>query len=202
VNSRDMTRPHFYKAGSKRTLLLFHGTGADEHDLVPIAELLEKEAGILSPRGLYVENGMNRFFERYQDGSFNEQSIEQAVSELTDFISAAIIEYQLAGNEFIAVGFSNGANTAAALVLRQPTLFSAAVLFGSTRPFSGISEVDLTGKRIWIGNGSHDPYAPESVTESWVAELEGAGADVSWLRHSGGHQISQVHLQEISRQLA
>ena len=191
-----------FQAGSSRTLVLLHGTGADEHDLLPLAELLDPSASILSPRGLHIENGMNRFFERYSDGTFNEESIEQAVSELADFLAAATEEYGLAGNEFIAVGFSNGANTAAAILARRPQLLSGAVLLGSTRPFAAPIELDLTGKRIWIGNGDQDPYAPTAVTDIWVQELQQAGADVSLLRHPGGHQVSQAHLQQISRQLA
>ncbi|MDG2496750.1 MAG: alpha/beta hydrolase [Aquiluna sp.] len=201
MNARDLTRPHYFQAGSNRTFLLLHGTGADEHDLVPLAKLLDSEAGILSPRGLYLEGGMNRFFERYSDGSFNEESIDQAVSELADFLEVATEEYGLAGNEFVAVGFSNGANTAAAIMVRYPTLLSAGVLLGSTRPFAASLETDLTGKRIWIGNGDQDPYAPIAVTKKWIQELEQAGAEVNWLRHAGGHQVSQAHLQEISRQL-
>jgi len=202
LNARDLTRPHLFQAGSSRTLVLLHGTGGDEHDLLPLAKLLDPDASILSPRGLHIENGMNRFFERYPDGTFNEESIEQAVSELSDFMAAATKEYGLAGNEFIAVGFSNGANTAAALLARNPQLLSGAVLLGSTRPFAAALDADLTGKRVWIGNGDQDPYAPAAVTEIWVSELERAGAEVSLLRHPGGHQISQTHLQQISRQLA
>ncbi len=202
MNARDLTRPHLFQEGSSRTLVLLHGTGGDEHDLLPLAKLVDPDASILSPRGLHIENGMNRFFERYSDGTFNEESIEQAVSELADFLSAATEEYGLAGNEFIAVGFSNGANTAAAILVRSPQLLSGAVLLGSTRPFAAPLDVDLSGKRVWIGNGDQDPYAPAAVTEIWVQELQQAGAEVSLLRHPGGHQVSRAHLQQISRQLA
>lgn len=197
-----ITRPHVYRAGSNHALLLLHGTGADEHDLLPLGAAIDSNATLLSPRGLHLENGMNRFFERYPDGSFNEQSILQAVDELAEFIEAAKVEYDLSSHQFTAVGFSNGANTAAALMVLRPDLITRAVLFGSTRPFRELpTNPDLTGKRIWIANGDLDPYAPVSVTEQWVNQLRQLGAEVGWLRHGGGHSISPAHLQQICSEL-
>lgn len=204
MSNRDLARPHVYVAGtSDRTLLLLHGTGADEHDLLNLGKQLDPAANLLSPRGMHLEAGMNRFFERYADGSFNEASIQQATSELADFVLAAANEYGFDLTNITAVGFSNGANTAAALMITNPELLSSAVLFGTTRPFKVLpSQPDLANKRIWIANGELDPYAPEAVTQTWVRELEGLGAQVHWLRHPGGHQISPAHLKEISSQLA
>jgi predicted esterase len=182
-------------------LLLLHGTGGDEHDLLRLGKALDPDAHLLSPRGMYLEAGMNRFFERYQDGSFNEASIDEAVSELSDFLAVATEHYQLVGMEVVAAGFSNGANTAAALMLRYPELLSGAVLFGSTRPYRDPESVDLTNKRVWLANGDLDPYAPVSVSEDWASWLGKNGASVRWLRHPGGHQISPAHLKEISSEL-
>ena len=202
MSNRDLSRPHVYLPGSSnRVLLLLHGTGGDEHDLLRLGKALDPEAHLLSPRGMYLEAGMNRFFERYQDGSFNEASIDEAVSELADFIAVAIEHYKLAGLEITAAGFSNGANTAAALLVRHPEVLSAAVLFGSTRPYQKLEPVDLTGKKVWLANGDVDPYAPVSVSEEWVTWLGNSGAAVRWLRHPGGHQISPAHLKEISSEL-
>lgn len=202
MSNRDLTRPHVYQPGtSSRVLLLLHGTGGDEHDLLRLGKALDPDAHLLSPRGMYIEAGMNRFFERYQDGSFNEASIDEAVSELSDFLAVAIGHYQLVGMEVVAAGFSNGANTAAALMLRHPELLSGAVLFGSTRPYRDPESVDLTNKRVWLANGDLDPYAPVSVSEDWVSWLGKNGASVRWLRHPGGHQISPAHLKEISSEL-
>ncbi len=202
MSNRDLTRPHVYQPGtSSRVLLLLHGTGGDEHDLLRLGKALDPDAHLLSPRGMYLEAGMNRFFERYQDGSFNEASIDEAVSELSDFLAVAIGHYQLVGMEVVAAGFSNGANTAAALMLRHPELLSGAVLFGSTRPYRDRESVDLTNKRVWLANGDLDPYAPVSVSEDWVSWLGKNGASVRWLRHPGGHQISPAHLKEISSEL-
>jgi predicted esterase len=151
---------------------------------------------------MYLEAGMNRFFERYADGTFNEASIDVAVSELAGFIAAALKEHELTNHELFAAGFSNGANTAAALLLRRPELLAGAVLFGSTQPFAQLPEADLSGKRIWLANGDLDPYAPVAVSEGYVAKLKTMRAEVSWLRHPGGHQISPAHLKEISSFLA
>jgi phospholipase/carboxylesterase len=84
----------------------------------------------------------------------------------------------------------------------HPDLLSGAVMFGSTKPLEIVPKVDLAGKRLWIANGQHDPYAPDLVTKAWVEELKSYGAEVSWLSHPGGHQISPAHMQEISRELA
>lgn len=200
--NNDISRPHVFVPGNERTLLLLHGTGADENDLIRLGHALDPDAALLSPRGMYLESGMNRFFERYADGSFNEDSITDAVEELRGFIVAASLEYGFDVSKLSAAGFSNGANTAAALMVLHPELLAKAVLFGSTRPFVNFKgEPDLTGKRIWIANGDQDPYAPVQTTRDWVAQLQGFGADVVSLRHPGGHQISPAHLQEISSSL-
>ena len=201
MNARDLSRPHVFEKKGQKTLLLLHGTGADEHDLLRLGAALLPEASLLSPRGMVNENRMNRFFERRADGSFVQESVLQAVDELNDFLVAARAEYGIEDG-LLAVGFSNGANTAAALQVIHPNQLSGAVMFGSTKPLEVVPEVDLTGKRMWIANGVNDPYAPESVTEAWVAELRELGATVSWLSHPGGHQISPAHMQEISRELA
>jgi predicted esterase len=203
VNPRDLTRPHVWQPGNETTLLLLHGTGGDEHDLLHLGRALGPEAAMLSPRGLFVESGMNRFFERYPDGSFNEVSVRQAVAELADFVTAAQLEYGFESSRTFAVGFSNGANTAAAMLLIRPDLLAGAALFGSTRPLRSYDErPDLRGKRVWIANGDHDSYAPVEITEAWVSELSGFGADVGLLRHPGGHQISLEHVQQIHSELS
>lgn len=199
MTNNDLTRPHvFDKGSSSRTILALHGTGADEHDLLGLARALDPDASILSPRGMYVENGMNRFFERYPDGTFNEESIDTAVSELSEFVAAAIAEYELDASNIVGTGFSNGANTVSALMIRRPTVFVAAALFGSTVPYAHIDAVDLSGMRVWLANGDNDPYAPVDVSERWVQQLRECGADATWLRHPGGHQVSGEHVRIIA----
>ena len=201
--NNDLSRPHVFQQGtSSRTILVLHGTGADEHNILPLAKALDPEASVLSPRGMHLEGGMNRYFERYPDGTFNEQSIDLAVAELAQFIDAAAIEYGFDTSNIFATGFSNGANTASALLLRHPELLVGAALFGSTVPYAHIERVDLTDKKIWLANGDQDSYAPVQVSERWVEQLRDFGANVTWLRHLGGHQISQDHIRVISQELA
>lgn len=201
--NNDLSRPHVFQKGtSSRTILVMHGTGGDEHNILPLAKALDPDASVLSPRGMHLEGGMNRYFERYPDGTFNEQSIEQAVRELAEFVAAAIQEYEIDASNIFATGFSNGANTAAALMVRHPELLLGAALFGSTIPFAHVDRVDLTGKRIWLANGDQDSYAPVEISQRWVEQLGEFGAEVAWLRHPGGHQISQDHLRLIAQGLA
>lgn len=201
MNPADLSRPHVFQKKGLRTLLLLHGTGADEHDLLRLGAALDPDASLLSPRGMFVESGMNRFFERRSDGSFVQESVLQAVGELKSFIGCAIGEYEISG-EIIAVGFSNGGNTAGAITVLEPELLSGAVMFGSTKPLTEVPSADLNGKRLWIANGVQDSYAPEEITAGWVSELSAMGASVSWLSHPGGHQISPAHIQQISSDLA
>jgi predicted esterase len=201
--NNDISRPHVFEKGtSNRTLLLLHGTGADEFDLLNLGKAIDPGASLLSPRGMYLEAGMNRFFERYPDGTFNEASIDLGVSELAEFIAAAIKKYEIDAKQIFAVGFSNGANTAAALMVRHPELLTGAALFGSTKPYREIEPVDLSGKRVWLANGDQDSYAPVAASEKWVAELNDLGATATWLRHPGGHQISGEHVAEIALELS
>ena len=201
--NNDLSRPHVFQKGpSSRTILVMHGTGGDEHNILPLAKALDPDASVLSPRGMHLEGGMNRYFERYPDGTFNEQSIEEAVSDLAEFVSAAVQEHGIDASNIFATGFSNGANTAAAIMVRHPELLVGAALFGSTIPFAEVEPVDLTGKRIWLANGDQDSYAPVDVSARWVQQLIDFGAEVTWLRHSGGHQISQDHLRQIAEGLA
>lgn len=194
----NLDRPHVFKQGtSARTLLLLHGTGADEYDLLSLGKAIDADASILSPRGMHLEAGMNRFFERYPDGTFNEASIDVAVEELAGFIKIAIAEYGIDTTNIFAIGFSNGANTAAALMVRHPELLTGAALFGSTRPYREVEPVNLSGKTILLANGDQDSYAPIATSEKWVNQLRDFGADASWLRHTGGHQISGEHVQII-----
>jgi phospholipase/carboxylesterase len=201
--NNDLSRPHVFEQGtSPRTILVMHGTGADEYNILPLAKALDPQASVLSPRGMHLEGGMNRYFERYPDGTFNEQSIDLAVAELADFIEVAANEYGFDKGNIFATGFSNGANTASALMIRHPELLTGAALFGSTVPYAQVDRVDLTGKSIWLANGDQDSYAPVQVSARWVEQLKDFGANVTWLRHPGGHQIWQDHLRVISDELS
>lgn len=197
-----ISRPHVWiDKESDKTLLLLHGTGADEHDLLQLGELLSPESNLLSPRGLVNENGMNRFFERTPAGEFVQESVIQAVVDLEKFIDDAAEEYGFEKDQLSAAGFSNGANTAIALLVTSPERLKAVVAFGSTKPLNSAVTKDLSGKKVFIANGEHDPYAPVAITDEFVGELRASGADVTLLSHPGGHQIFPGHIQQINREL-
>lgn len=197
-----INRPHVWiDKQSDYTLLLLHGTGADEHDLLQLGELLAPKFNLLSPRGLVNENGMNRFFERTPNGEFVEESVVQAISDLEHFLDKAEKVYGFEPKGLSAAGFSNGANTALALLTTSPQRLNAVVAFGSTKPLRSAVSVDLSGKRVFIANGEFDPYAPGPITDAFIAELREAGAEVKLLSHPGGHQISSAHIQQINSEL-
>lgn len=206
MNGSELTRPHVFEPGADirlgRTLLLLHGTGADEYDLLDLAGAIDPEANVLSPRGLVDENGMNRFFIRYPDGSFDEGSIKKNVDELAAFVRQASVFYGFNLEKVVAVGFSNGANTAGALLQLHPDTVSVIVAFGTTKAFgTSPTNPDLRGKKVFIANGEVDGYSPPEKTHQMIAEFEDLGADVTLLMHPGGHQISPDHVKAIAQAL-
>lgn len=206
MSGAELTRPHVFEPGADirlgRTLLLLHGTGADEFDLLNLGKAIDPQANLLSPRGLVDENGMNRFFIRFPDGTFDEDSIKENVDELAAFIRKASVLYGFSLESVVAVGFSNGANTAGALLALHPDTVSAIVAFGTTKAFSSSPTTpDLRGKKVFIANGEVDPYSPKDRTTQMIEEFEGFGAEVTLLMHPGGHQISSEHIQIIAKAL-
>ena len=208
VNPNDVSRPHVWRPaaepGKARTLLLLHGSGADEHDLLPLGKLLDSSANLLSPRGLVRVDGANRFFLRNDDGTFVDDDIVKNSAELAEFLWAASGEYGFDANNVYAVGFSNGANAAGALLLLQPDSVQGIVAFGTTKSFERTpfkKAPDLTGKRVWIANGVLDSYSPAERTAAMVEEFESLGATVSLRMQAGGHTISPQHVREIAAEL-
>jgi predicted esterase len=171
-------------------LLLLHGTGGDEHDLVPLGQALAPGAALLSPRGKVLENGMPRFFRRLAEGVFDVEDVKARAHELADFVLAARDAYSL--EQPVAVGFSNGANIAAALLLVRPEVLAGAILFRPMVPLEPEKIPDLTKTRILIGAARHDPFASPSETERLRVLLEQAGANVriDWV--NGGHGLTNT----------
>lgn len=189
----DAARTHT----GRPTLLLLHGTGGDENDLLPLGQALLPGAAILSPRGTVLERGMPRFFARLAEGVFDQADLARRTEELADFIEAAAVAYgiDLAGDGIIAVGFSNGANIAASVLLRRPGLLRGAVLLSPMLPFEpGVDGApampDLTGTAVFIGAGRADPIAPPALAQRLADVLGAAGADVTVHWTAGGHGVS------------
>jgi predicted esterase len=176
-------------AGST-TLLLLHGTGGDEDDLVPLGRKLLPGAGMLSPRGQVMERGAPRFFRRLAEGVFDQEDLARRTEDLARFVEAATEAYELQRDGIVAVGFSNGANIAASLLLRRPGLLRGAVLLSPMVPFDPEALPDLTGTAVFIGAGRADAMVPATQTERLAELLREAGADVSVHWEEGGHAIT------------
>src|SRR6266850_726626 len=156
----------FVPGTSNRTLLLLHGTGGNERDLIPLGRELDPNAALLSPRGKVLENGMPRFFRRLAEGVFDLEDLKYRTNELADFIAAAAQHYGFASDNVVAVGYSNGANIAASILLLRPEILSAAILFRAMVPLIPDRQPNLGAVRVWIGAGEHDPIIPTSETNA------------------------------------
>ena len=176
------------------TLLLLHGTGGDEDDLLPVGRELLPGAGILSPRGKVLERGAPRFFRRLAEGVFDQEDLARRTEELAEFVDAATRTYNLERDGIVAVGFSNGANIAASLLLRRPGLLRGAALFSPMVPFEPETLPRLDGTSIFIGAGRADPIAPPIHAERLAALFREAGADVTSHWDARGHTLTRGEL--------
>jgi len=184
---------HVYKQGTNAnapTLLLLHGTGGNERDLLPLADRIDSEASVLSVKGNVSENGMPRFFRRLAEGVFDEEDLLFRTQELHDFVNEASETYAFDRSRVIAVGYSNGANIAASLLFHIPGAFQGAILHHPMVPRRGVALPDLSGVPAFLGAGRNDPICPASETEELSALLGGAGADVHVHWENYGHQLT------------
>lgn len=202
MSEDPLRRPHVWLPGSSTPpLLLLHGTGGDEHDLLVLREHLAPDAPVLSPRGTVSEQGMARFFRRLREGVFDEDDLRLRVDELAAFLTAAEERYGVTAGAWLAVGFSNGANIASALLLRHPESLAGAVLLAAMVPFAADEPTDhaLAGKRVLIVNGDSDPMATPAQTGRLAEQLGRRDADVELLSFSGGHTIDAGVLPDIKK---
>jgi phospholipase/carboxylesterase len=174
---------------SSRTFLLLHGTGGNEDDLLPLGRQLDPTAALLSPRGQVLENGMPRFFRRLAEGVFDEEDVIRRAHELAGFVGAAALRYEFDPKEVTAVGYSNGANVAAAVLLLQPEALAGAALFRAMVPLVPPALPDLAGRRIFISSGEQDPIVPKENANQLAAMLRKAGANVTVRFEPAGHGL-------------
>lgn len=172
-------------------LLLLHGTGGDEHDLLPLGRQLAPGAALLSPRGDVLERDAPRFFRRFAEGVFDLADVERRTHALADFIAAAAKHYGFDASRLTAFGFSNGANIAASLLLLRPDSLAAAVLL---RPMVVLEPAasalpSLAGKRVLISSGNVDPVVPPDHPPRLAEMLRRAGADVTLRTHAASHGL-------------
>ena len=177
------------RAGAQPVLVL-HGTGGDENDLVPLARMVAPGAALLSPRGKVLEHGKPRFFRRLAEGVFDEEDVRVRAHELADFVEAARKEYGIGAP--VALGYSNGANIAAAIMLLRPETLAGGILLRAMVPLANPQTTsDLAGKSALIISGARDPIAPFSNAAHLKAMLEHAGAVVEHRTVPSGHELGQ-----------
>jgi predicted esterase len=196
---------HRFLPGSRPgapVLLLLHGTGGDENDLIPLGQELLPSAAILSVRGKVLENGMPRFFRRLAEGVFDLEDLQRRTEELAEFLDDARRHYGLGGNKLIAVGYSNGANIAASLILRDPRHLPAAVLLRAMVPFVPEKLPDLSAVSIFLSSGKRDSIVPTANTRQLMSMFEAGGASVSMHWHEGGHELGQDDVEAAKLWLA
>ncbi|WP_058306920.1 alpha/beta hydrolase [Gracilibacillus massiliensis] len=189
---------HIFKEGKSLygpTLLLLHGTGGTEQDLLPLAEIVDPDANILSVRGSVSENGMPRFFKRLAEGVFDEEDLLLRTKELYEFIDEAAEEYGFDRNYVIAVGYSNGANIAGSLLFHYQDVLNGAVLHHPMVPKRGVELPDLSGVKVLITAGHNDPLCTEqeSIDLEKILAENGAEVQVHW--ENNGHQLTRTEVE-------
>ena len=194
-----VTHRHVWEQGAPDTLLLLHGTGGDEHDLITLGRVLAPGASILSPRGNVLEGAMPRFFKRLAEGVFDLADLELRTRELAAFVREASRTYGFSLDRLTAVGFSNGANIAASMILREPDLLKRAILFRAMVPFEPEIQPELDGTSVYIGAGRLDPIIPAASVERLTAILRAGGADVTLDWQTAGHGLTKEDVENAKR---
>ncbi|WP_033294440.1 alpha/beta hydrolase [Amycolatopsis jejuensis] len=186
-----MTFDHQYTEGdpARPVLLLLHGTGGSPDDLLGLAHELSPGSATLAPVGPVSENGAARWFRRLAEGVFDHADVEERANQLADFLQVAREKYCIE-RRMVAVGFSNGANIAAAVTLLRPDALREAALFSAMSPLPQPPAHDLTGTRVFLSNGERDPMAPLPAADHLVRQLRDRHADVVNHRWPGGHQVT------------
>jgi predicted esterase len=188
--------------GATPTLLLLHGTGGNENDLLPLGRALAPKAALLAPRGKVLENGMPRFFRRLAEGVFDLEDLTARTHELADFVATATTLYGLDPGHVVAVGFSNGANVAASTLLLRPRVLAGAVLFRPMVPLVPETRPDLTGVPIFLAAGRLDAIATPEHTELLATLLRESGAEVTVHWQPAGHTITETEVAAAKAWLA
>ncbi|MFB4164486.1 alpha/beta hydrolase [Alteribacillus sp. JSM 102045] len=184
---------HIFKEGKNKdapVLLLLHGTGGTEEDLLEVGRIIDDEASILSVRGNVSENGMPRFFRRLAEGVFDEEDLIFRTKKLHDFLDDSAEKFGFDRKNIVAVGYSNGANIAGSLLFHYEDSLKGALLHHPMVPRKGVELPDLREKGIFIGAGSNDPICPPEETEELSKLLEEAGAYVKVQWEQSGHQLT------------
>jgi predicted esterase len=184
------------------TLLLLHGTGGDERDLLGLGRELWPGAALLGVRGKVLENGVPRFFRRFAEGVFDVDDLMTRTNELAEFIDTAAEYYGFSKRHLVAAGYSNGANIAASLIFLHPHYLAAGVLFRAQVPFRPDLVRNFSELSVFFAGGMRDPIVPCDQTEQLAAILQIGGADVSMFWHRGGHELGNDDIEAAKKWLA
>ncbi len=174
--------------------LLLHGTGGTENDMLEVGRTITPGAALLSPRGKILENGQPRFFRRLAEGVFDEADLILRTHELADFVAFAATHHHFDPRNVIAIGYSNGANIAASLLLLRPETLRAAVLLRAMVPIVPEALPDLKGVGVFVAAGETDPLISQAGTEQLATMLREAGADVSLQWQPVGHKLTSPEM--------
>ncbi|HTD83699.1 MAG TPA: alpha/beta hydrolase [Gemmatimonadaceae bacterium] len=188
-------------SASEETLLVLHGTGGDENDLIGIGQAVAPGAAILSPRGNVLENGAPRFFRRISEGVFDPKEVRSRAEELARFIRAAVITYGLDPERMFALGYSNGANIASTVMLIEPGVLQSSILLRPMLVYEPNEEKDLSGSAVFISAGRMDPIVPTTSVERLAALFESSHADVTLKWQLGGHSLVPSEVREAAEWL-
>lgn len=174
-------------------LILLHGTGADENNLLPVAEAIAPNATVFSIRGNVSENGMNRYFKRHGEGKYDVEDLTQRGKELYQFIEEKAEEYDFSLEDAILFGFSNGSNIGINMLLLEDSKFNKAMLYAPMYPVDIEQEVDLSDANIFLSMGTNDPIVPKAESEHVIEIFESRGAEVveTWVN---SHEINGDNL--------
>jgi phospholipase/carboxylesterase len=189
-------------SASGETLIVLHGTGGDENDLIGIGQAIAPGAAILSPRGNVLENGAPRFFRRLAEGVFDPKEVRARAEELARFIRAAVITYRLDAARVFALGYSNGANVASTMMFVEPGILQGTILFRPMLVYEPTEKNDLGGSAVFISAGRMDPIVPESSVERLVELFELSHAEVTLKWQLGGHNLVPSEVREAADWLA
>ena len=186
---------HFYRPATAPlpySLLLLHGTGGDEHDMVPLGEAIAPSAGLISPRGQVIENGSPRFFRRFAEGVLDVDDWRERSQALADFAVSISAQHSISPSSLFAVGYSNGANIAQGLLLLRPEVLAGAILFRPMFITDDVPAKDLSGRPILLLGGSHDPIVPPEDLSQIAQQFEKRGAHVTVKTVQASHGLVQA----------
>lgn len=189
-------------SSSGETLLVLHGTGGDENDLIGIGQAIAPGAAIVSPRGNVLENGAPRFFKRLAEGVFDPKEVRSRAEELARFIRGAVVTYRLDPTRVFALGYSNGANIASTVMLVEPGILQGAILFRPMLVYEPNKKSDLTGSAVFISAGRMDPIVPAASIERLAELFESTHAEVTLKWQLAGHKLMPGEVREAAEWFA